>query len=115
MKTQTNTQSQKRAKKTATQRPNKSRPRTATKTTSKPKTATLPNATDRAVRASTKVTAVIEILKRPGGATINDISKATGWLPHTVRGLLSGTIKKKRGLKLTSDKIDGVRVYRIEV
>ncbi len=53
------------------------------------------------------------MLRRPEGATLAQITEATGWLSHTVRGHLAGGIKKKLGLTLTSEKSQGVRVYRI--
>lgn len=58
---------------------------------------------------------VIEMLKRDGGASIAQITEATGWLPHTARGLISGALKKKLGFTIISRKLDtGERVYRIE-
>ncbi len=58
---------------------------------------------------------LIEMLKRPEGATIQQVVDATGWLPHTVRGAIAGALKKKLGLNVVSKKIDGLgRVYRIE-
>jgi hypothetical protein len=58
---------------------------------------------------------LIEMLKRPEGATIQQVVDATGWLPHTVRGAIAGALKKKLGLNVVSEKVEGVgRVYRIE-
>ncbi len=49
-----------------------------------------------------------------GGATIDEIVAATGWQPHTVRGAMSGALKKKLGLTITSEKVDGLgRCYCI--
>jgi hypothetical protein len=57
---------------------------------------------------------LIEMLQRPGGATIEAIVAATGWQAHTARGAMSGTLGKKLGLVVTSVKEDGRgRVYRI--
>jgi hypothetical protein len=54
------------------------------------------------------------LLQRPDGATIAQLSKAFRWQPHTVRGALSGALKKKLGLKIISDKPEGgERIYRI--
>jgi hypothetical protein len=39
--------------------------------------------------------------------------EATGWQAHTVRGALAGALKKRLGLAVTSEKVDGARVYRI--
>ena len=55
---------------------------------------------------------VIGLLQRPGGATLDEMVAATGWLPHTTRAALTGL--KKKGHQLTSEKADGVRRYRIE-
>jgi hypothetical protein len=54
------------------------------------------------------------MLRRPEGATIAQVIAATGWQAHTVRGVISGALKKKRGLEVTSEKnAAGERVYRI--
>ena len=55
---------------------------------------------------------VIGLLQRTGGATLDDIVAATGWLPHTTRAALTGL--KKKGHHVTSEKADGLRRYRIE-
>ena len=57
---------------------------------------------------------MIAMLRTPEGANIEEIVAATGWLSHTVRGSMSGALKKKLGLTITSEKVDGRgRVYRI--
>jgi hypothetical protein len=58
----------------------------------------------RKTRQGTKQAKVIELLQRPIGANIDQIVEETQWQPHTVRGFLAGTIKKKLGLELTSTK-----------
>ncbi|HEX6442258.1 MAG TPA: DUF3489 domain-containing protein [Stellaceae bacterium] len=64
--------------------------------------------------ASSKQAGVIALLRRAEGATVREIVSATGWQPHTVRGLFSGTLKKKLGLVLGSaQEGDRGRVYRI--
>jgi hypothetical protein len=60
-----------------------------------------------------KQDAVIAMLQRPEGATIDEIGSAMGWQRHTVRGLFSGTLKKKLGLALASAQEERGRVYRI--
>ena len=75
----------------------------------KPKTGAAPTA-----GRETKQAAVIALLKRPGGATIDDLVAATGWQPHSVRGAMSGTLKKHLGLAIGSEKsAAGPRTYRI--
>ena len=60
-----------------------------------------------------KQDAVIAMLRRPEGATVEEVAHATGWQRHTVRGVFSGTLKKKLGLSLASAKEERGRVYRI--
>jgi len=58
---------------------------------------------------------MIDLLRRPEGAGIEEITAATGWQSHTVRGAMSGALKKKLGLDITSEKTEERgRVYRIE-
>ncbi len=56
---------------------------------------------------------LIARLEQPAGATIADLMKVTGWQAHSVRGVMSGALKKRLGLTITSEKGDGDRVYRI--
>ena len=66
-------------------------------------------------KPKTKLQIVIELLGRDGGATITQIMKATGWQNHTVRGAISGAIRKKLGLNVISTKIEGGELrYRLE-
>ena len=53
------------------------------------------------------------MLRCPEGVTIAQIVEATGWQPHTVRGAIAGALKKKLELEVTSEKVDGTRVYRL--
>jgi hypothetical protein len=65
-------------------------------------------------RENSKQAAVIQMLQRPEGATINQICAATGWQAHTVRGTFAGAFKKKLGLTITSEKPEGgERIYRL--
>lgn len=64
-------------------------------------------------RTDSKLAAVVALLREPKGKSIDDLMKATGWQAHSVRGAISGAIKKKLGLTVTSEKADGIRVYRI--
>ena len=79
-----------------------------------PKTAPKPKgsgpgkaAKEKEVREGSKTETILDLLKRPGGATAKELIQATGWQPHSVRGFLSGTIRKKMGLDVTSTKSDG--------
>lgn len=66
-------------------------------------------------RPGSKTAKVLDLLKRPGGATLKELVKATGWQPHSVRGLLSGTLGKKMKLTVTSTKAqDGERSYSVQ-
>ena len=56
---------------------------------------------------------VIAMLRRSEGATVDEVASATGWQRHTVRGVFSGTLKKKLGLTIASAKEERGRVYRI--
>jgi hypothetical protein len=66
-----------------------------------------------AVRRGTKQALLIDLLRCKKGA-IEETVAATGWQPHSLHGAISGTLKKKLGLKVTSEKPgDGPRRYRI--
>ncbi len=68
----------------------------------------------RTPREGTKQATLIAMLRAPEGATIAEIMAATGWQSHTVRGAMSGAIKKKLGLEVTSEKVeDRGRVYNL--
>ena len=66
------------------------------------------------LREGTKQATLIAMLRAPDGATIAEIMAATGWQSHTVRGAMSGALKKKLGLEVTSEKVeDRGRVYKL--
>ena len=68
-----------------------------------------------ATRPESKTAQVLDLLKRSGGATLHDLMQATDWQAHSVRGLLSGTLRKKMGLALTSThREDGARTYSLQ-
>jgi hypothetical protein len=92
------------AKRRAHVAPSKAKPaRTATRA-KKPTTA----------RGGSKTAKILDLLKRPGGATLKELTKTTGWQPHSVRGFLSGAVGKKMGISVESFKgPDGRRGYRI--
>ena len=71
-------------------------------------------AAPRKSREGTKQTTMIAMLRRNEGATIAQISEATGWQFHTVRGAFAGALKKKLRLEVTSEKVEGGdRIYRL--
>ena len=71
-----------------------------------------PEAQSDAERPS-KQAEVMAMLRRPEGATVEEVASAMAWQRHTVRGLFSGTLKKKLGLTLASAQEERGRVYRI--
>ena len=64
-------------------------------------------------KRTSKQDQVIAMLCRPEGVTVDEVTSATGWQRHTVRGVFSGTLKKKLGLTLASAQEERGRVYRI--
>lgn len=66
-----------------------------------------------AIRAGTKQGQIIAMLQRPEGATVAEMVEASGWLAHTVRGSISGALKKTLGLPIAAEKVEGRgTVYR---
>ena len=66
------------------------------------------------VRPGTKLAALVVALRCPQGATNLQLTVATGWQPHSVRGAISGLLRKRLGLKVTQTRnADGERVYRM--
>jgi hypothetical protein len=63
---------------------------------------------------SSKQSSVLAMLRKPGGTTISAIMRITGWQQHSVRGFFAGTVRKRLGLNLTSNKSNGERSYRIK-
>jgi hypothetical protein len=60
-----------------------------------------------------KLGVLVGLLKRPEGARVGEMVAATGWQAHSVRGAMSGALKKKLGLTIESEKTGAGRVYRI--
>jgi Protein of unknown function (DUF3489) len=88
-------------------RPKQKKPGVARKTTPAKKAAA-------GARSGSKTEKMLDLLKRPNGATLKELMKATGWQPHSVRGFLSGTLGKKMGLRVESARQeDKERMYRI--
>ena len=64
-------------------------------------------------KPAAKLDTLEKMLKRKSGASIAEMTKATGWQQHSVRGAMAGALKK-RGHSIVSDKVSGIRRYRIE-
>ena len=64
-------------------------------------------------KKTTKLSALVALLRRPEGARIAELCTATGWQAHSVRGAIAGTVKKKLGLTVSSQASEAGRVYRI--
>lgn len=64
---------------------------------------------------SSKIASMTVMLCRVKGVTLAELCKMTGWQPHSVRGAISAIMKKKYGLEVVSERIDGERVYRVIV
>jgi len=91
-----------------------SKAKTKTKTKTSQKRKVQAKAKTPGTRNSSKQAQLIEMLKRPEGATIEEIVKKFDWQAHTVRGAIAGALKKKLGLDVQSEKAEGRgRVYRI--
>lgn len=68
----------------------------------------------RTIRPGTKLAAIIDAMLHPGGATIAQMMAGTGWQAHTVRGAISGMVRKRLGYEVVTEKgADGQRGYRI--
>lgn len=64
-------------------------------------------------RTDTKSSLIRRLLGRVSGATVKELAAATDWQDHSIRGFLSGTLKKKFGLAVSSEILNGVRHYKI--
>ena len=72
-----------------------------------------PGATAKPTQARTKQAQLLTLLRRPQGTTIAHAAKTLDWQPHSVRGVISGVLKKRLGLTITSEKGEGGRIYRV--
>ena len=94
----------------------KERPRRARRSSAKKAAVPSVNATNASSgrpNPDSKQDRVVALLRQPRGATLDILVKATGWQKHSVRGFLAGTVRKKLKLPLISEKVDGIRTYRI--
>ena len=60
-----------------------------------------------------KLGIIVDLMRRPQGATVTQMGEATGWLPHSVRGAMAGSLKRKHKLTIAGEPGEGGRVYRI--
>jgi len=95
----------------ASERPSRAKRSGAKKTAAVSAKAT--KASSDRVKPDSKQDRIVALLQRPEGATLDALVKETQWQKHSVRGFLAGTVRKKLKLLLLSEKIDGVRTYRI--
>ena len=68
---------------------------------------------DASTPKTTKLQIILNLLGQPDGTTVAAITNATGWQQHSVRGFFAGTVRKKLGLTLVSEKVNDQRVYRV--
>ena len=67
------------------------------------------------VREGSKKAEVVDLMRRPSGATLAEIMELTSWQPHTVRGFVSGALIKKMGLRVESFRnADKERSYKVK-
>jgi hypothetical protein len=84
-------------------------PAISTKPSQKP----VGNAKANSANPDSKQSRIVAMLRAPEGATIAAIMKATGWQKHSVRGFLTAVVRNRLKLKLSSEKVDGNRIYQI--
>jgi hypothetical protein len=90
----------------------KTKKATPVKATAKSPKAAKPE--EKGVRAGSKTATILDLLRRAKGASLAEIMEATSWQAHSCRGFISGTLGKKMGLTVKSEKRDdGTRVYSI--
>jgi hypothetical protein len=86
----------------------------SSKKTTKSKKSAPPTANAKDAREGSKTATILELLKRPGGASLKEIMEVASWQAHSVRGFISGTLGKKMGLTVLSAKAEsGERRYSI--
>ncbi len=73
-----------------------------------------PRTSTPAGKGKSKLDAMIAALRAPKGATLSQLTALTGWQIHSIRGAMSGALKKQRGLSIVSTKPGAERIYCIE-
>lgn len=103
------------AKKAAARAPAKRAPSPAARPKPAPKPASDSTASTAvpAPGSATKQSQLITLLRSASGATMQQMTALTGWVPDTVRGMISNSLRKRLGLTVQNQRIEGVRVYRI--
>ena len=96
------------AAQTAARKAVKLKPGTKSAATQQPR-----SASQQTGRSESKKARIIAMLQGQGGATIDAMTRATGWQQHSIRGFLAGVVRKKLGLNLVSADGDKGRIYRI--
>jgi len=79
----------------------------------KPTARKSPAAKTPSKKINTKQDQLLALLRRPQGTTIEHAANTLAWQPHSVRGIISGVLKKRLGLTVTSEKGDSGRIYRV--
>lgn len=93
--------------------PKASSPRPLATRSQLPAKATASKNSKQGLEKISKQARIIDMLRSPDGTPIESMMKLTGWQQHSVRGFLAGVVRKKLGLKLSSETKDGIRLYRI--
>jgi hypothetical protein len=65
-------------------------------------------------RENSRTSQIVSLLERPSGASLAEITKLVGWRDHSVRGFISGQLRKRLGMRVKSFKRDRERIYAIE-
>ena len=66
-------------------------------------------------KKSSKIASMTVLLCRIKGVSLEELCRHTGWQPHSVRAVISSVMKKKLGLDVVSERVDGKRIYRVIV
>ena len=72
-----------------------------------------PKPAAKTARPGTKSAVILHLLSQDSGATVKELAAAADWQEHSIRGFISGTLKTKHGLEVTSQIVDGKRRYNV--